>query len=179
MDKPRFNLGDTVFYVEANSHSGFYRPCEMCFGKKKVTIIIGNGEQIDSECGFCKRGVDPPSGQCHDWDARSEICEGTITGIELEYSTPTYRVHGRSLRNYALFSSREEAEPLMQARLKEVQEQRRDWFKSSFVNAKSSQIWSTGYHRNQIKSHERNIEWHRMRLCMIKDKHTPPEPQGE
>ncbi len=171
MEKPKFNHGDVVFHVESSCHYGTKVPCTVCFGKRKVTVILGNEERVDTECGHCAPGIERPSGLSTTWGPSASIVEGTITGIRNDYGSWKYEVGGgRNLSEYELFSSREEAEPLRVAKLEEVTEQKQTYDRDHFVTATKKQSWSAGYHRMQIESHERQINWHKMRLCMIKEK---------
>lgn len=169
-EKPKFNIGDAVFFVESSCGYGLKVPCRMCFGKRKVTVILGNDEQVLSKCEYCAAGVDPPSGYSTTWEAASIIHSGTITGVRLEHDGWRYDVGGRGVSEPEIFYSRDEAVPLMEARLKEESERKLTYERDHFVTATKKQIWSVGYHRGRIADHERQIRWHEMRLCMIKEK---------
>lgn len=163
------NIGDTVYWVESNSHYGKSIPCPMCFGKRFVTIILGDGSETKSECGMCSHGLDRATGQAKTWEAVALIHSGVITGISTRYETK-YEVGYSSILANECFDSADEAEPVRVAKQKEAEDRRNNWFKDSFVQAKKTQLWNAGYHRECIKSAERTIEWHRARLGMISDR---------
>ena len=171
MTKPRFNIGDEVYYVTSSCRYGVYKPCEICFGKCKVTIILGNGEHVDSECGYCQHGIDRPSGFQKTWEPRADIKFGAIRGIR-EHSEEgwTYDIGYDTVHSPEMFTSREGAVPLMETRLSEEKERRAVFERDHFITATKKQIWSTGYHRSQIADYKRKMAWHEMRLCMIKEK---------
>lgn len=179
MDKPKFNIGDEVFHVQSSCHYGTKVPCTICFGKLKVTVILGNDERVETECGYCSTGIDPPSGQSTTWAPHAHIVSGPITGVTHEYDGWKYQAGGYSVREYDLFITREEAVPVMEAALKEASERKKAYDRDHFVNATKKQTWSAGYHRNQIESHERQINWHRMRLCMIEERSPTQTASGE
>lgn len=170
MSKPKFNLGDAVFYVDASCNYGTKVPCPICFGKLRVAVILGNDERVYTECGHCAPGMERPSGVATTWGVHAAIVEGTITGIRQDYGSWKYEVSGRNVDGHEIFRTREEAEPVREAKLKEVTEQKRNWERDSFVTATKKQLWSAGYHRSQIRYHERHIDWHKARLCMISEK---------
>lgn len=170
-----YNIGDTAYWVESSTHYNKKVPCPMCFGKRFVTLILGDESQTQIECGFCSHGIDRPSGLANSWEPSAIIHAGTITGISTRDGT-RYEIGGRNLFAHELYTNEADAKLVQEVKLKEVQEQAEHCFRESFVNAKKKQIWSAGYHRSCIKSAERNIEWHRLRLNMIKDK--PKEESG-
>lgn len=168
MDKPKFNIGAGAFIVRSSCHYGTKVPCRICFGKRKVVVILGNDEHVDTECGYCSAGIDPPSGQSTTWGPHADIVAGPITGIRYDYDGWKYDVGGYSTPEHELFTTREEATPVMEAKLKEEVERKQIYERDHFINATKKQIWSAGYHLNRIEDHERQINWHRMRLCMTK-----------
>lgn len=170
MNKPKFNIGDEVFHVQSSCNHGTKVPCVVCFGKRKVTVILGNGEHIDTECGHCSAGFDPPSGYSTTWEAHAHIVGAPVTGVTHEYDGWRYQVGGYGVREHEIFTTREEAAPIMEAKLKEEVERKAEWERDHFITATKKQIWSAGYHRNRIKDHERQINWHKARLCMIEEK---------
>ena len=172
MDKPRFNIGDEVFYVTSACHYGKSVPCEMCFGKRKVTVILGNDERVESQCGHCQHGVDAPSGFSRTWEPEASIKFGTIKGISDSSEGWRYSIGYDIVSASELFATREEAVPLMEKQLAEQKERRKVWERDNFITATEKQIWSTGYHRRQIADHKQRMAWHEMRLCMIKEKDT-------
>ena len=180
MEKPKFNIGDEVFFVRSSCSYGTKVPCTICFGKRKVTVILGNDEHIESECGYCSPGMEPPSGYSTTWMPHASVEAGAITGVRRDYGGWKYDVGGYTVCQYELFTTREEATPVMEAKLNEETEREQAYERDHFVNATKKQIWSTGYHRGQIASHERSINWHKMRLCMIKDrKPSSPAAKGD
>ncbi len=167
---PKHNIGDEVYFVESSCNYGLAVPCEMCFGKRKVTVILGNEERVESACGYCSHGIDSPSGQSKTWQPNASIGFGPIKGIRQGSEGWVYEIGYHTLNQDELFISREEAEPVMERRLEEERARRKLWERDSFINATKKQIWSVGYHRSQIADHKRRMAWHEMRLCMIKER---------
>jgi hypothetical protein len=170
MEKPKFNIGDDVYYVTSSCRHGVSVPCSICFGKLKVRVILGNGEHVDTECQHCAHGMNPPSGFSMTWEPKSEIHFGIIKGIRDTSEGWRYDIGYESVQDHEMFTSREDAVPLMERRLAEETERRKLWERDHFLTATKKQIWSAGYHRSCIETLKRNISWHEMRLCMIDDK---------
>ena len=172
MEKPKFNIGDMVFVVESSCHYGVKIPCRMCFGKRRVTVILGNDEQVVTECGYCQAGIDPPTGYSTTWEPRATVSAEKVLGIRRSDDGWRYEVGYQSVLEDQIFLTREEAEPVAAEKLKIETERKALLERDHFITATKKQVWSAGYHLNRIKDHERQIGWHKMRLCMIEEKKT-------
>ncbi len=161
-----FKIGDTVFVAEANAFCRVQKPCPICFGRLAVTLILGNGERTDVECGMCSAGFQGPRGTVNAYEVTSSVEERTVTGIVQEGEHWRVYEHSSafSTRDGVIFKSREAAE----ARRKELHEealaQSKRAFESQFTDQKGRQTWSAGYHRKEIKRLERSLEWHKAKL---------------
>ena len=176
MNKPIYNLGDNVFWVRSSTHYGKEIQCPMCFGQKQVTIILGDDSRVESVCGYCAHGIYKASGVSKTWEPMAVVCSGEVTGVSLSRDDCwQYQVAHASLDENEIFTDLAVAEEERVIRLKVVTEQADIYFKESFVTATRKQIWDAGYHRECIKREERTIEWHRARLCLIKDSTKPSE----
>jgi hypothetical protein len=165
----KFNIGDTVYWVESGIHYGKEVPCPMCFGKRFVTLILGDSTEQKIECGFCQHGIDRASGVAKTWEPQAIVCSGGITGISSRDGI-RYEIGYRSLFEYELYDNAVIAEKVRESKHEEVVEQAQKWFIESFKTCTKKQVWSAGYHRSSIKNSERTIAWHRARLCMIDEK---------
>lgn len=162
-------IGDKVYWVESHTHYGKSIPCPMCFGKRFVTIILGDDSRTDSLCVMCSHGLECATGLAKTWEAVAVICSGEITGISTRDELK-YEVGYKTISAVEVFDSEAAAIPVREEKQKETEERRDAWFKDSFVNCKKSQLWSAGYHRDCIKSAERTIQWHETRLNIIKER---------
>lgn len=170
----KFNLGDTIYWVESSCNFQKQVPCPMCFGKLFVTIILGDGSQTKIDCGFCEHGLERPSGVATTWEPDARVQSGIVTGISTRDGY-RYEVGHRTIDDVDAFSSQVAAETERDLRYEIELERSKEWFKSSFINCKKKQIWSAGYHRGCIASAERTIEWHKLRLGMIEEKRLKAE----
>lgn len=168
--KPKHNIGDDVYFVTSSCHHGVLVPCSLCLGKGKVTVILGNDERVESECGYCSHGIDSPSGYSKTWEPKASVEFGCINGIRQDSDGWVYEIEHHPVKADELFTSREDAVPLMEQRLAEEVGRRKLWERDSFITATKKQLWSVGYHRSQIADHKRRMAWHEMRLCMIKER---------
>ena len=170
-------IGDKVFYVEASTRYGKEVPCSVCFGKRYATIILGDGSSSEIECGFCSHGFAGPSGFCKAWEPFAKVLEGEIEGISTRNGL-RYEVGYSAFTRDEIYLKKDDAEKQCKIQYKILKERAEKWFEESFVSCKKKQLWSLGYHKNQIKDHERTIKWHKLRLRMISEK-MDSKPKGK
>lgn len=170
----KYNIGDTVYWVESSCNFQKQVPCTMCFGKKVVTIILGDDSQTKIECGACERGMDRSTGFMTVWEPNARIESGKISGVSTKGQI-TYEIGYRNIYETSLFSKSEDAEAERKKQYEIEVERAKEWFKQSFHTCSKKQVWSARYHKDCIKRAERDIEWHQLRLGMIKIKEVKSE----
>jgi hypothetical protein len=57
----KFQIGDWCWKPSVRAEKS-EEPCPICFGRLEVTLILGNGDQIVTECRYCFVGFDGPFG---------------------------------------------------------------------------------------------------------------------
>lgn len=172
----KFNIGDDVFWVESHCHYQKTIPCPMCFGKKFVTVILGDDSKVQTACGFCEREMEGSTGYATIWEPTAIIKSGQITGVSTKDGIK-YEVNYNSLSEDEILTSQDAANAEYLFKLEEVKKQAQKWFNDSFVNCTKKQVWSAGYHKRCIEQAERTIEWHKAKLGMIKQ--NPAASEGE
>ena len=170
MTDQRFNIGDRVFYVYSSCNYEKEVSCSICFGKLFCDVVLGDGTVIKSECGHCKKGLSAPTGNETTWEPIAEIRSGEISGVSKEWDGLKYQINHSTFTPSELFRHKESAESVREERFKQEVERAEKNYKDNFKCRLENQIWDVGYHRDCIKSAEQTIEWHKMRLGMIKDK---------
>ena len=163
------NIGDLIYWVESSVSYGKSIPCPMCCGKLFVTVILGDGSHSKIECGMCSHGCESPSGIAKTWGPEAVVRSGFIDGIST-CGGLTYKVGHHSISAGQAFDNQDSAMGQRDAEYKAVEEKARRYYEDNFVTMKKKQVWSVGYHQSSIRELERKIEWHAMRLCMIKEK---------
>lgn len=173
----KYKIGDAVYYVESSCNYKKSIPCQMCFGKRKVTIIKGDGTSIESECGACERGIERATGYMTVWEPEALVKSGVISGISTKDGLK-YEVGYGNFRESELYLFEAEAEEVRLLKLEEEKERAALWFQNNFIQCTKKQIWSASYHAKRIESAERDISWHKARLCMIDERRTTSEKDG-
>jgi len=163
----KYKIGDKVFYVQSSTHYQKSIPCRICFGKRFVTIILGDGSEVKSMCGACDRGHESATGYETTWEPQAVLKSGTIFGVSCGDGIK-YEVNGSRFREDELFQDEALAEKVRLIEFEEVTKRAEHWFKESFINCTKKQIWSANYHRRCIRDLERSISWHQMKIDLIK-----------
>jgi hypothetical protein len=166
---PKFNLGEHVWYARIRWLSR-QAQCPDCFGKRFLTVILGDDSQVTVECTGCREGCDPPRGtiQSHDFEIdphfssikgiRKDIYEGkprleyTMEDCSVLYEENMFEtLEEARLRSEVLLAEHREAEKL---RLLKKEKDTRSW------------AWNASYHRGCIRNAERDLAYHKSKLAV-------------
>lgn len=162
-----FTIGDTV-WVAGQRTKEVFETCPECFGKRFLTVILGDDSQVQIDCAGCSRGFDRPSGQVSHYETVIGAEVHTITGIEQRIENGlikvTYRSSNFSLDEDRVFADKEHALAMSES-LKNAHEQDE---KNRYENLKHSRTrtwsWHVHYHRKYIRDLEKQMEYHKGKL---------------
>jgi len=164
MEAPQFKYGDRVWYAESSSYCAVDVPCDICFGKLSVVLILGNGEETDIECEACGKGFQGPTGVRRTHEVRSSVTEGAITGFTKRSFEGGWRFEVDGSSRDHVFATQEEAE----AKRSEMHERdtgaRARMDEENLSGKKKNHAWSASYHRKHLEEAERKVAWHRAKL---------------
>jgi len=173
MSERRFNIGDVVYNARCQWVSK-QTLCPVCFGKCKVTLILGNDDSVILPCDYCRHGFDNPTGYVGEYDYVVEAELVTITDIKIEISSDGEKYQYIS-RYYHydtenLFLDKEEA--LARAKelkklLDEEQQTRVAWIKHDKLKSFS---WNAGYHLREAKRNRKDAEYHDQKAILCKQR---------
>jgi len=166
-----YNIGDRVWYAGRESTTKEV-VCPECFGKKYLTVILGDDSQVTIDCAGCKLGYNPPRGYITYWEQKPSIRQVTICKVEITSDHVEYGYDGTGsscliAKETELFDTEEKAE----IRAEELAE---EWNKEKLAEIhrkeKNNHTWSwhVHYHRSQIREAERTIEYAREKLDAAK-----------
>ena len=148
MSKKRFAVGDRVWYAYCQRESVEIL-CPTCFGKKKVTLILGNDDRVVLPCEACKKGYENPCGY---------IEAVVITGVTLETddkgekATYHWGVHvNYSDDGNGFFATKAEAVARSKELKQEYEEEQRTSANYIKENARESFAWNAQYHMRHAK----------------------------
>lgn len=164
MDKPPFEFGEKVFTVSVCSGARKEVACRICFGKKIVALILGNGEQQPIECEACRNGAFGPTGLETIHTIESRATEGTVTGLTFDRDWSVEVSRYGPYKVTEVYRTLDEAEAARERLHKEAvinEAKRRD---EQLGHKKNGHTWSARYHKQAIERLERQIEYHREKL---------------
>ena len=168
-------VGDTVYVARAGS-TETSRPCRVCNGDKRVTLILGTGEHVSLDCEYCSRGYEAPTGRESFYEFRANPESYVISGIEAVSSAQGETIRYRSGSNggYYTFDAIDcfpsaEAAAARCAELvaeAEVEQGRKMRTKEK---ANRSYAWNAGYHLREAKRCRDQADYHERKAVLMKE----------
>lgn len=170
-----FNRGDKVW------HASFKRilkrvVCPECFGKKYLTVILGDDSRVIIDCAGCSAGYDPPKGYVEYFEHSADvelvtICEVRIyNSIEYGFNhqeSLDFTVH-RIANDKNMFATKPEAEVRAQKLAEEWNQEQLAKIHQKKNNDRSWS-WHVHYYRKMIRDAEQTIEDARVRLDVARE----------
>jgi hypothetical protein len=176
-----YNIGEKVWHASRKSTEEKIT-CPECFGKKYLTVILGDDSQVTIDCAGCASGYDPPKGYITYYKQGIDASLVTICKVQIYSDHVEYGYNGTDhccyiAKDIDLFPTKEKAE----IRAKQLAE---EWNKEQLAKIyrkeKNNHTWSwhVHYHRKQIRDAEKTIEYAKKQLDAAKA-HTKEEPKDE
>jgi hypothetical protein len=163
MPAPPFQIGESVYVVEANAHGQIEVPCPICFGQLFVTLLLGNGTQEKVECEACGKGCEGPRGVVGAWAPWSKVVPSTVTA--LEFRGDEWRVGCGYHSSREIFRTEEEAEARRKVLHAENETYAERMFENNIRNKKKNHAWTVRYHRECIARLKQEMSYHEKKLC--------------
>ena len=172
-----FKIGDVIWVPDCGNKQKQVT-CPICFGKLRVTLILGNGENVSLPCDYCGKGYEGPRGYVEEHDYVVEATPHTVTGkrstmtkdgeaVEYHVGSDTcYRI----FKPEDCFATREEAQKAAiakKAQLDREQNERSEYLKH---DQRKSYSWNAGYHLRAVKKAQQDIEYHSKMAQLCKEK---------
>jgi hypothetical protein len=171
MSQPK--VGDFVYWPRYGTLK-VEKQCPVCFGNCKVTLILGNGDDVILPCDYCGKGYEGPRGYVSEYEYTVGYDCGTITeirGVETAAGRTLEYVAGHSFLKYdAIFSSKEAAEDASKALAEKARQEDRKraaWLKERISK---TYAWNAGYHMRCVKKAQKEIEYHSEKAVLCKAK---------
>jgi hypothetical protein len=164
-----FNIGDKLFLASCDNQDKHIL-CPDCLGKKRLTVIMGDGEYVSIPCANCGTGYNEPSGYVRIYEYMPKVREVIITGVQIAQGQPTeYRSDCYSLQEENLFKTKEEAEIKAKELADKHSKEELDRFNRKEKDTRSW-AFNVSYHRQCIKRAEKDLEYHRGKLLIASSK---------
>ena len=172
-----FNIGDKVFRGQY-AFTEERETCPDCFGKLKLTVILGDDSTVEIPCAGCSVGYDPPRGEVKTRRYKTVVKPHIVTGLTISGDKTEYQLdgsYGESGSSWinspeeATFAT--EAEAMEYAESKRIEREKKE---NRRLHAKTqdhrSWAWHVTYHRKELKRSEREVERHRIALGIAQSK---------
>lgn len=175
---PKFKIGDEVF-VAGFENTETSIQCPDCFGKTKLTVILGDESKISIDCSACERGYLGPRGTIPQYIYKPVAHARVIDGIrdepnrfpsdEDERKVEYTFAGGYYSEEAKVFATEEEAIQHSELLRKAHEDSENKRFLTKVKDGKSW-AWNASYHRRCIRDIEKNLEWHQKKLGLALSK---------
>jgi hypothetical protein len=181
----KFNIGDTI-WTPLPAQRQIDVLCPVCFGQRKVTVILGDDTHIETPCEFCCLGSDDPQGTVTEWTSSAGAMARIVTEVRetvtrtthtVEYVCDTWVVTAERA-----FTTQEEA---IAVAIAESEAQALDEAERSATRKKHSHksyAWHVGYHKREAKRAREQAAFHEQRAvecaARVRKKATNPASAG-
>lgn len=166
-----FNVGALIWRPSFGT-TQVRKPCPVCFGKLRVTVILGDDSLVDTPCDYCGKGWEGPKGYelVYESTARADadvVREVRVTtdenGQRAEYRLSSGHVTSR------VFATKDEALASAEAQQRQHEAEQEERRKAGKEYSAKSYSWHVGYYARKIKDARRDIAYAEARLQVCKD----------
>lgn len=167
-----YKSGDTIWWARCGTKE-IHPTCPICFGKRQVTLILGNDDHVITPCDYCGRGYEGPKGYIIEWEWVAEYEKTKISGVSIQERDGVRKIDYRIGSGYVaypedVFDTENEAKLRTEERVKEHNEELEKKLLQSKEYAHKTYSWHVGYHNFQLKEAQRKIEYHLARAINCK-----------
>lgn len=163
-----FAIGEELWHA-APDPAAQWEVCDTCFGKLKITMVLGNGEEHTLDCAACTLGYGQPSGRIQTHRIRYAPKEFIPTKVSMSGDEFHYYRDESGQFAYAKDLIRDRAE--CQVMCDELNEKHAAEEHGRTVHNRTSKrrdmAWSVGYWRGQLRKAEDESARLRERLGIV------------
>lgn len=167
----KFKIGDTIWLARYGRQEVLV-PCNVCYGKKEVTLILGNDDSVILPCEACGHGFRAPTGTQTEYTFVCGAEQCRITGMRIEISSDresvTYDMLGGCYADESKCFATEEEAMLAAEALRKAEDERENTQAAAIkANAQRSFIWNAHHHMSEFNRAMRDAEYHarKAELC--------------
>lgn len=162
-----FHVGES-YWLPITHGNAIEIPCPVCAGHLRITLTLGDGEQVSVPCEGCGLGYDGPRGYVREYRYEPGASLVRIDAIE-SMRDGKWRVSTSDKSSHdfdELCASEQAALEKSAAMVAEAWEQ---VMASHCRKRKSDKVgWTVLYHRQQIAELKKKIEWHEEKVQATK-----------
>lgn len=175
MEKPKYNIGDKVWFARLRQEEK-WDTCPDCCGQRAVTIVFGDGSSASIDCGRCyPGGIEASTGIVKRYEWSSDPVEGFILGVgkgqlQAEWTYQLESRHRYSAEESQLFQSKEDADVRAKELAEEQKKEELDRLQRRKHYDRKTWAWNASYHRKGIQNAQKDLEYHTKKLSVAKVK---------
>ena len=169
----RYNVGDQVWWARCGTRQ-VTKTCPVCFGKLKVTLILGNDDTVILPCDYCGKGYEGPRGTVEEYEYLAEPEQTAIITVNTHESADGEKLEYHTVGGYYhddgadLYNTREDAVAICTeiVQRKTLEESTRVESLKKHLNKNYS--WNAGYHMRYAARYERDALYHKEKAVLCK-----------
>ena len=167
-------VGDKVWLAQCKQEE-VTETCPVCFGKKQVVIILGDGSHIGSPCDYCGNGFEESRGYVREYRRITDPKFVTISSVTIKEEAGKteyeYRFDGCYCVNLDNTFETEEEAKVRSAVLEEEWNRNEERLRAHRKRHNIHKIsWRVGYHMKGLKENRRQAEYHERQIAFLKKK---------
>lgn len=163
----RYNIGDRPWLARCD-YVPVSRLCDTCYGKRKVTLILGNDDMVELPCNACDVGYSGPTGKIDEYEYLTKPRQVTITGMAIDTDCKGEKVEYREgyscsyhvYKDEDLFDTEEEAAERGSQQKIELEKEQNIRAEHIKKYKRKSLSWNAAYHTRIAKKMRQDIEYH-------------------
>ena len=175
-----YKVGDVVWHAVCEMRS-VTKTCPVCFGRRKVVLILGNDDRVSLDCDYCGRGFDAPTGTISEYEYVAKPEQRTITRVDIQETEKgchrEYLSHSRILYPADIFDTEQEAKEhaARKAAKQRLEEALRCSRSRDYSN--KSYSWKAGYYRRMAQDAREDAERYGRHAAICRA-HARPQKKG-
>jgi len=160
---PKFKIGDSVWVAKCGLES-VRKMCPTCFGKKEVTLILGNDDHVVLPCKGCAPGYDSPRGYISEYEYVTEpemiVIDGMTIEIDHDKENVRYQTQHRIYDEKDIWATEGEAHVVANKKKAQLDKDQVTRAKHIKKDIQKSFSWNANYHMRHAKKDRESAEYH-------------------
>lgn len=163
-----FAIGEKLWHA-APDPDAQWEVCDTCFGKLKITMILGNGERHTLNCAACTLGCGQPSGMIQTHRLRYAPKEFIPTKVSMSGDEFHYSRDESGQFAYAKSLTRDRGECQVMCDELNAKHAAEEHTRNIHIRIEKrrTMAWSVGYWRGQLRKAETEVARLRERLGIV------------
>jgi hypothetical protein len=165
-------IGDTIWIATIETQC-VQTVCPVCFGKLKVTLILGDGTTVSLPCGYCAKWFGSPTGITTVYEYVCKPKPFIIAEVNVSVTATGRTVCYKDWQGYEpdlYFETEAEALSASLSRKATYDEEQITRVENIKKNQVKSYSWNAGYHMREAKRAKERLERHEKLAVVCKER---------